>query len=459
MISFYNSHNRQVFSNPYRNSLEIMSRFGNISWDPNNPTYERTSRAPKRKQLSASIASKANYNPIYEQIIFQPSIDIPKLYQLQYIIDAEPENAKEAEDLVKQYIERIISTTEPEIDMLARKKVKLSAEVSILDISANSIPNGQACYNSETVLLWEVESNKQWVATRDKLLTELALQLVAIRNKLWPNDDACQVIGLYFPFQTNECVVEITLQWLNKELSFHEHRKVLRNKEDVEKAVREAYRHNLKYFEEDYPQLPTNFSYPLSTDYLNKHSLNQIESGDSVVLANYIKKEVYKHPMSKAEFYKMKVIMLEYKGRKVSRIALPLHTERFDGSVEYFVFNMYGPPLMKEQIKANKSAFVHEVIAAVQELHDLGLAHLDIRIENICVNKDFLVLIDLERSEKIKTNAGSLYHIYGHHEMYQPSGFEWTVENLDWKQVGLMFKSILTDYQNPFITRLIDQGK
>ena len=131
MISFYNSHNRHVFSNPYRNSLEIMSRFGNISWDPNNPTYERTSRAPKRKQLSASIASKANYNPIYEQIIFQPSIDIPKLYQLQYIIDAEPENAKEAEDLVKQYIERILSTTEPEIDMLARKKAKLSTEVRL----------------------------------------------------------------------------------------------------------------------------------------------------------------------------------------------------------------------------------------------------------------------------------------------------------------------------------------
>ena len=51
--------------------------------------------------------------------------------------------------------------------------------------------------------------------------------------------------------------------------------------------------------------------------------------------------------------------------------------------------------------------YVEGVYSAIQILHnELGYAHLDIRIENICFNKDFnIVLIDLDRAEQQERHA------------------------------------------------------
>jgi len=51
--------------------------------------------------------------------------------------------------------------------------------------------------------------------------------------------------------------------------------------------------------------------------------------------------------------------------------------------------------------------YVEGVYSAIQTLHnELGYAHLDIRVENICFNKDYkLALIDLDRAEKATIKA------------------------------------------------------
>ncbi len=45
---------------------------------------------------------------------------------------------------------------------------------------------------------------------------------------------------------------------------------------------------------------------------------------------------------------------------------------------------------------------MHDVIEAIEELHTTGLAHQDLRLENVCFNvDDHAVLIDLDRAVKV----------------------------------------------------------
>lgn len=50
--------------------------------------------------------------------------------------------------------------------------------------------------------------------------------------------------------------------------------------------------------------------------------------------------------------------------------------------------------------------------------------------------------------------------LYSKNDMYTPNGAFWTLSNLDWKQVGLMFKRILGSPRcdNQFIKTLINEG-
>lgn len=80
------------------------------------------------------------------------------------------------------------------------------------------------------------------------------------------------------------------------------------------------------------------------------------------------------------------------------------------------------------------------------ELHDAGIAHMDIRLENICflANGD-AILIDVDRSCMKTSSANSTAVKYGKSTMYtRNKGLRnWTAENLHWRQVAIMLKSIV----------------
>ena len=86
---------------------------------------------------------------------------------------------------------------------------------------------------------------------------------------------------------------------------------------------------------------------------------------------------------------------------------------------------------------------------ALNELHDNGFAHLDVRIPNICFAKDYdgkymVKLIDLDRCKYAKDRTGSSYE----GEMYRaPHG--WTCDQLDWKQLGLLAAEIILKGKSP----------
>ena len=163
------------------------------------PIYPRLTRAPVRKYLSASTASKVPSHPMLA-IITRESEGLPSLYNLSGLLECSLSGLKatEAEDTVQDYVQAILK----KVHVDARKKMRLNPDVSILDVSTSSIPDG-SIQDPLTVLVYEVDSGRDWEATTMKLLLQLARMLASVRN-CHPNDNA-KVIGFYFPFENKEC--------------------------------------------------------------------------------------------------------------------------------------------------------------------------------------------------------------------------------------------------------------
>ena len=97
---------------------------------------------------------------------------------------------------------------------------------------------------------------------------------------------------------------------------------------------------------------------------------------------------------------------------------------------------------------------------ALTELHDkLNLAHLDVRLENICIdsNHERATLIDFDRSRAynrkttvLDANTRNCSVMYREPE---PSSFgTWTLAQLDWRQLGIMISAIINNRKDTYNT-------
>ena len=355
------------------------------------PTYPRTTRAPTRQYPSVSLASKASYGPIFNMIAHEPT-DIPSQYNLGNLLGCSTEGWKstDAEDAVKGYVQRTLSDS---VSVSSREKLVLRPKVDTLAVSPTAVPDGSAPTSedaSTTEFIYEVDSDKNWEAMRDKLLVQLARMLASLRNCYHPNDEANKVIGFYFPFENTECVVEVTVQWSDEMVKFVEKCRYLEQHE-VESALRNAYQHNHQLWARKDPEPSRTLNYPLSTRFLQSRNLEQIESGQSIVLLDQLNKRVYKYPVDRTEqatLYKLYIMRPLGEVTESTRIAFPHSLEDMGTFVDYFVYKMYQPPLSKEDAQNHIVWFVEEAVAAVEELHAQNIAHLDIRLENFCIDCD-----------------------------------------------------------------------
>ncbi len=112
------------------------------------------------------------------------------------------------------------------------------------------------------------------------------------------------------------------------------------------------------------------------------------------------------------------------------------------------------------EIAQVRSRYISEIVDIVESLHQSGIAHLDIRNDNICHDKDGLVLIDLERYEDASESAMVVTKIYHGSDLYVAGGEDWNCCQLDWKQVGLLFCELsFGNKADPFISKLIEDGE
>ena len=120
------------------------------------------------------------------------------------------------------------------------------------------------------------------------------------------------------------------------------------------------------------------------------------------------------------------------------------------GPKEYFTYKLLLKPIDRYEARIvfrGVDGFADGVFKAVRELHDTcSLAHMDLRLENICFDNQtqWPILIDLDRSA-LKDSECDRHHLPSTSTMYQPLGENWVLENIDLLQMGLMFCYILDE--------------
>ena len=415
--------------------------------------------------------ASSNFTSLTQAMISAERMDpIPSMYFLHELIASvsSDDTATVTEDHVTDYVRGILPDGDG-VTVRSRKPLKVVQQsVRPLAIASPVIPDGSVLtgVGEYTLLVWEVESQCNWEYTKKKLAIALALILVGLRN-CHPNNGAMKVIGFYFPKTKKECVVEITLEWSDSRLQFLEEDRYL-NMDEVDSSLTRAYQHNHRLWRLQRSHRDRSaLCYPLSTAFLQQHHLKQLESGQSIVLLNEQNKKVYKYHVDPLYQTRVRELyfrhqLLHFRGIHTQRIAFPEAIQILDGSeCNFSVCQMYDPPLKPDKAKIHIVWFVREVVKAVSELHELDIAHLDIRLENICIDHDHcrVMLIDLDRSREASSRK-DVHEVYGHHEMYLKER-GWTLAKLDWKQVGLMMQLIFaTDSsRNPeFVEKLINEG-
>ena len=156
----------------------------------------------------------------------------------------------------------------------------------------------------------------------------------------------------------------------------------------------------------------------------------QVESGQSVVIVNVQRENLYKKPLLAVSGCGL--LDLYWRNLKTpsffTRSLLP--TVRRD---DYFEFPLLKPPMKQEAAKKYLIPFVSSVAFALNELHGLGLAHLDIRLDNVCfdsgnrcqdVNDDVLAMVATK-------------------SLMYPYHSNWVYGQWDYVQLGLMIARII----------------
>lgn len=105
------------------------------------------------------------------------------------------------------------------------------------------------------------------------------------------------------------------------------------------------------------------------------------------------------------------------------------------------------PPLSREEAKSHLLPLVEGVRVALDELHFHSIAHMDVRLPNICFthsSPSYVKLIDLDRCE-VSHDPIRAMNMYADTDMYSPKNFTWQNYQLDWKALGMVICFILDD--------------
>ncbi len=318
------------------------------------------------------------------------------------------------------------------------------------------------CENYPLVQI-EVESSRNEESTIMKLMYGLIDQLRYYKNK---GVLISEVSGFFIPVNPGY-FKKVVCSWNDAKLTYIRKCISLR-KDEFYTEIRDAF-HNQDVVIDDV--FSTELVFPLSREFV-KHTFGQdaeqMRSGDSIVILCSNEGCVYKHAFEAKEIQTL--IRLHLSDCSFQYSSKPCDMKTIDGMI-YFKYKALNIPATKEEARADLCTFVHDLVEAITELHEVGYAHLDIRLENVCFNEcGHAVLIDLDRSIEV---TSSLFGNYGSSQMYHRKNDVWVGENADWKQLSIMIHYILNEhivdyheiqifsdtYSDLFLYTLFSEGK
>lgn len=411
--------------------------------------YIKSSHASVLPRTNASIASKSPFGDPFN-IIF-PCNTVPVdhiMYTIEELVGIGCQTHNTVRDAMKTWMSKHQKKLTPNCgpNPLIITEVGLGEIVfDQLCVTSRKIADIAIMHDNIIYVQFEVESDRNRDATIRKLTYGLVDQLRFLKNR---GVSTNQISGFYIPV-TSGYVEVIKCVWEDKLLKFDISSRPLQ-KEEVLPKIKDVYHTQLLY-------KPcgsrTDFKVPLTPSFVEEtwgRNAFQWKSGESIVIFSPSDDSVYKHPLNPDESGRLHYLQQSRESlAALQHSSIPVNFIWKD-MIPYFKYPMYSSHLSRDEARAIVTELVDEVAAALQELHQVNVAHQDIRLENVCFKHETgsVVLIDLDRSCSVDESASKRISRYGKTTMYNfpsSSSIPWTAENIDWRQFAIMIHYIVSD--------------
>lgn len=293
-------------------------------------------------------------------------------------------------------------------------------------------------------------------------------QLRAQRNR---DDSIISTTGFYFPLVSTGYVEQVTCSWNDATLRFELTVVQLEVIAHVLPSIIAAMNEEKRKIKSIQTLKSKLFTIPITDSFIKRKfgpNAFQVKSGESYVVSDTI--HIWKNPFKKIESERLTALN-GLAGVRPSQSIFPCGVYNVIGTSWFYRFQLCLRPLKVAEALEIIVNFTSLVVLAIADLHKVGIAHLDIRLENICFKSDgTAVLIDLDRSCEMTYLAKFLSSQWGNSEMYICPDKVWTAEKMDWRQLAIMILAILNgtdkagyhqrpaDFHHRFFEDLFNEG-
>ncbi len=204
--------------------------------------------------------------------------------------------------------------------------------------------------------------------------------------------------------QSVQCIIEVRVVWQNLVVEFH----ITRFKTIIDgvERLKEVFKNQCETLP-DIPDHPRrDMLMPLADEdysFFEGHGFSQLPSPTHIIVEN--KQSVVKVLHCQSEVLNIRDVIHIF-GESPPKCSVQL--QRFLSSTSEHLFcytypYLPHPKLNFEEAKKCLAEFLQLSALALEELHGMGICHNDVRLDNICFNREFKpVLIDFDKSTAMK---------------------------------------------------------
>ena len=242
------------------------------------------------------------------------------------------------------------------------------------------------------------------------------------------------------------CVVKVEVCW--NQFAFFYKLIPLKTQQSVKESIQQAVASLRELSLTNLPELRKTFVLQLSTEDLQQfgNGAFQFESRNSILIKSSSENKMYKFPLDMHQYYRMSkcchMLSIVHRLASINTTAAVINLSETEVLQRRCFTYQCLPhnPLTCSEARQCLINLYSDVCAAIHTLHDnLHLAHLDIRLDNICFDQQYKpVFIDIDRAE----SRSVLPSLLGSSESCMYDTTKSCIGN-DWMQFGWMLAWIL----------------
>ena len=353
--------------------------------------------AQSRRFISTSLASSSHAELLSMIVALKPESEwctFANKYSLEFLcpdthVDVQPlDGLQHYRDyaVIKESIEAILlqDFQVSDVEVVCNQAVKVFKDLKSIFSSQRILPDVVVYWKKIPVLVIEVHSSPY-----ERTLTKLALVLVEQLRWLRNGDPSItRWTGFCLPKSCEKtCVSQVEVIWDEAALKFWFTYSCLEVGEVLD-AIKSSLNSQIRKLTGFVVPLICRFGLPLGEEGLLRigHNAFQVESKLSTIVCNG--EFIYKYIIDEVEDKRM--LKFYFLGTAQEEYQLPkqLHIYNKERYLMWYVFPILVPPKSRREARECLPTLVQGVAKAIQAMHSkLEMAHLDIRLENVCFTR------------------------------------------------------------------------